>query len=195
MEVAVSSKVFSLPVLHPHTLPLLQHGVASTGHGPSWIAPTLVLPTGWLSSQTAPAWVPSVWCRPSGADCCRVGPLWAHSSCLAWTLHGLQLPSGHIHLLQSGVVHRLQCGVPDPTAITAGREMAALAVLQVWTTAVLGSRPIFHQQMQGWSTQALQQFTAHNRIEKFGFTSSSSYLYAGAHRICLKDKVVPPHVR
>ncbi|XP_075383056.1 FSD1-like protein isoform X4 [Mycteria americana] len=28
----------------------------------------------------------------------------------AWALHGLQLPSGHIHLLQCGVLHRLQGG-------------------------------------------------------------------------------------
>lgn len=37
----------------------------------------------------------------------------SHSSCqetaLAWTLHGLQLSSGSIHLFWCGVLHELQC--------------------------------------------------------------------------------------
>jgi len=64
MGVAVSS--LSLPLFPPHTLPLLQCGVPSTGDS---------------SSQTAPAWVLPTGCSPSGTGCSSVGPPRGHKPC------------------------------------------------------------------------------------------------------------------
>ena len=69
----------SLPLLPPHTLPLLQHGVPPTGDSPSQTSPVWVLPTG---------------CSSSRMDCFHVGPPWGHKSCqqtcfgMGSSLHG-----------------------------------------------------------------------------------------------------------
>jgi len=48
----------SLPLLPPHTLPLLQRGVPPMGVSSPQTAPAWVLPTGCSSSRTAPVWGP-----------------------------------------------------------------------------------------------------------------------------------------
>lgn len=64
----------SLPLLPSHSLPLLQHGLPSTGcSSSSWTSPTWVLPPGTSSPRTAPAWFLSTGYSPSGIDCCIVG--------------------------------------------------------------------------------------------------------------------------
>jgi len=101
--------LLSLPLLPPHSLPLLWCGVS---------------PTGDSASRTTPACVPSTGCSPSGTGCCSVGPPRGHKPCqqtcssVGFSLHrsagpgrsllqrglpmGSQLPSG-IHLLRRGV--------------------------------------------------------------------------------------------
>ena len=81
MQVVVSSSQLFLMLLPPHSLPLLQCGVPSTGDSPPWTAPVWVPPMGCSSSWTAPAWVPSMGCSPSGTDRSSMGPLWGHKSC------------------------------------------------------------------------------------------------------------------
>ena len=92
-------------------------GCSSSITTPAW-----VLTIGFSPSQIVSSWV------PHGSQVLPEN-LFLHgilstgsSSCkepaLAWDLHGLQLTSGHIHLLQLGVLHRLQggyllwCGAP-----------------------------------------------------------------------------------
>jgi len=84
------------------------------GYSPCQTVALWVLPTGCGSSKTAPAWTLSMRYSPSGMDCSSMGPTRtaapASKPAPAWALHGLQLLSGHIHLLWRVVLRRVQCG-------------------------------------------------------------------------------------
>lgn len=87
-----SSSLLFLPI---HTFPPLQPRVPLTGCSPSWKL---------LQSGAVPH---ELQLLPENLLLPR---LLSTGSRLCWFLHGLQLPSGHIPLLQDGVLYRLPCG-------------------------------------------------------------------------------------
>jgi len=83
--------VLPLPLLPTHALPLFQRGDPPTGDSPLGTAPVSIHAMVCSSSGTTPAWILATVCSHSEIDC------FCMRSC------GLQLPSGHIHLLWHGV--------------------------------------------------------------------------------------------
>ena len=106
----------SLPLLPPHSLPLLQRGVS---------------PSGDSSPRSSPTWVLPMRCSPSGTGCSSMGPPQGHKPCqqtcsrVGSSFHGATGPARSL----------LQCKLPKGSQPASGILLCGYSLSCRWISA------------------------------------------------------------